>query len=228
MDSLISGGGGGGLDEKKTFFNHMFSTSEESKAEFLNVMQYSLFAFIPVIILNKSVQFLFPDVDFDKSSFFILAEIFLQIFFIFFSIIFIHRFISFFNTFSGFKFEPLSNFILPFFIIIFSIQSKLANKINLLFFRASALWNGNDSNESSSKAKVRSYKNAGSSGGSSGNHMSSQADYLDSSTMQTNIFPPAPVASKSNEPVQSMQSMDGFGGPMAANSVLGGSFGSAF
>jgi hypothetical protein len=228
MESLI----GGGNIEKKTFMNHMFSLNEENKAEYMNIIQYAVIGFIPVIILNKSVQYIFPDVDFEKSSFFILAEIFLQIFFIFFAILFIHRFISFFNSFSGFKFDNISfsNIILPFFIIIFSIHSKLANKINLLFFRTSALWNGTDTKDS--KAKVRSYNNTNSGGTSGGNHTPSQADYLDNSTMQTNIFPPAPVASKSSDIYQSMQNpqqntMESFG-PIAANSMLGGSFGSAF
>ena len=32
--------GGGLLDNKKTFLGHIFCNTEESKAEFLNVMQY--------------------------------------------------------------------------------------------------------------------------------------------------------------------------------------------
>ena len=132
MDSLISGGAG---IEKKTFLNHIFSTSEESKAEFLNVLQYSLLAIIPILFLNKSIHFFIPDLDIDKSFFIILAEILFQIFFIFFAIIFIHRFITFFPTFSGFKYDhfSLTNLILFFFIFIFSIQSKLSNKINFFF-----------------------------------------------------------------------------------------------
>jgi len=226
MDSFISGGGL--VTEKKTFLNHIFSTTEEGKAEILNVLQYSILAIIPIVLLNKSIQYFIPDLDFDKPSFQILAEIIFQIFFLFISIILIHRFISFFPTFSGFKYDSFSlyNFILPFFIIIFSIQSKLGNKINLLFDRSFFLFFGESNDDT--KSKVRSYKYSGTSGGAN-NHSPSQADYLDNSTMQTSIFPPAPVASKPSDSYTASQSDNGsYFGPMAANSVLGGSFGSSF
>ena len=64
-------------------------------------------------------------------------------------------------------------------------------------------------------------------------HVPSQADFLDNSQTQNDMFPPAPVAtsrpSKSN--TDSLNRSNDFGsymGPMAANSVLGGSFGSMF
>jgi len=41
---------------KKTFLGHVFSSTDEGKAEFLNVSQYGLMAIIPVVILNKSIQ----------------------------------------------------------------------------------------------------------------------------------------------------------------------------
>jgi hypothetical protein len=198
MDSLIVGGG---IIEKKTFFNHMFSTTDESKAEFLNIMQYSTFAIIPVVLLNKSVQFIFPELDPDKSSFFILAEIILQIFFIFFGILFIHRFITFFNSFSGFVFDPLSNFILPFLIIIFSFHSKLSNKINLLFFRTkeSLGFTSDDDYEETSNLKIYS--------GNVTNHT------------------PQPNQKQQQKQQHRNDSFDdSYYGPMAANSIIGSSF----
>ena len=63
-------------------------------------------------------------------------------------------------------------------------------------------------------------------------HNGSQADDLDNSSIQRDLFPPAPVAT--NRPqtdIQHMQNevdMQMAMGPMAANSVLGGSFGSSF
>ena len=35
---------------KKTFFNHVFSMSEESNAEVLNVLQYAFTAVVPVVV----------------------------------------------------------------------------------------------------------------------------------------------------------------------------------
>ena len=74
-----------------------------------------------------------------------------------------------------------------------------------------------------------------------GGHAPSQADFLDNVMMQGGVFPPAPTAT--NKPARAsiaegydfMMRNDGGSsdyampsGPMAANAVLGGSFGSAF
>jgi hypothetical protein len=109
-------------------------------------MQYSFLGVIPVVLLNKSIQYFIPDVDMEKSSLEILAEIFLQILFMFFGVIFIHRTITFFPTYSGFKYDNfvLTNVILAFFIIVFSIQTKLGLKVNILFDRTLSIWNGGD------------------------------------------------------------------------------------
>jgi hypothetical protein len=156
MDSFSAGALNSNLNSSSgnSFFSHIFSTNDESKAEFLNVFQYSLLAIIPVLLLNKFVHFFIPDLDIDKSSLEILAEILLQIFFMFSGILLIHRFITFFPTYSGFKYDHFSftNFIIAFFVIIFSIQTKLGNKINTLFLRAySSLFPDYDSPHSNTK-----------------------------------------------------------------------------
>ena len=58
----------------KTFFNHVFSTTEEGKSELLNVGQYALLGVIPIVILNKSISQFIPDADGEKSSLEILFE----------------------------------------------------------------------------------------------------------------------------------------------------------
>jgi hypothetical protein len=68
--------------------------------------------------------------------------------------------------------------------------------------------------------------------------MPSQADYLDNSQVQMGVFPPAPVANvrpKVSEGYDNMmrgssQQMDypSMMGPMPANGLLGGAFGSVF
>ena len=56
---------------KKTFFNHVFSMSEESNAEVLNVLQYAFTALVPVFVLNKSIldNIKPPDENESKSIF---------------------------------------------------------------------------------------------------------------------------------------------------------------
>lgn len=221
---------------KKTFFNHVFSHTEEGKAEILNVVQYSLMGVVPILILNKLIQRFIPEADPEKSSLELLAEIFIQIIIMFCGIIVIHRLITYAPTYSGFKYEnlALTNVILAFLIIVLSIQTKLGIKVNILFDRVSDLWNGSSSKETKENVKkgVRVSQPVS-------RHAPSQADYLDNSQTQNSLFPPAPVAttkqSNGMDPYDMMMGRSGpsndFGsmmGPMAANGVLGGSFGSAF
>jgi hypothetical protein len=221
---------------KKTFFNHVFSQTEEGKAEILNVVQYSLLGVVPILILNKSIQRFIPEADPDKSTLELLAEIFIQLIVMFCGIIVIHRIITYIPTYSGFKYEnlTLTNVILAFLIIVLSIQTKLGIKVNILFDRANDLWNGTSSADSKENVKrgVRVNKPIS-------RHTPSQADYLDNSQVQSNTFPPAPVATtRQSNGMDSYDMMMGrpspaadvgsLLGPMAANSLLGGSFGSSF
>jgi hypothetical protein len=219
---------------RKSFFSHVFSTTEEGKAEVLNVVQYATLGVIPIVILNKLIQRFVPEADVEKSTLELLVEIFIQLIVMFCGIIVIHRIISYIPTYSGFKYESLSltNVILAFLVIVLSIQTKLGIKVNILVDRASELWNG------PSDDKKKGSKGSRSSG--SGGHNASQADYLDSPMMQSEMFPPAPTAtaksgngaydqmmrgSSNNAGLSDFASMMG---PAAANSVLGGSFGSFF
>jgi hypothetical protein len=217
---------------KKTFLGHVFSSSEEGKAEFFNVTQYSLLAVVPVVILNKTIQRFIPEADPDKSTLELLVEIFIQLVVMFCGIIIIHRVITYFPTYSGFKYEhlTLTNVVLAFLIIVLSIQTKLGLKVNILVDRLNELWNGSGSNTNDKKAangvRVSSQQS---------NHSPSQADYLDNTGIQQGAFPPAPMAGTQSAKPSYDTMIRGSGmpddmymGPMAANSVLGGSFGSAF
>jgi hypothetical protein len=150
-------------------------------------------------------------------------------------IIIIHRVITYFPTYSGFKYENLvlTNVILAFLVLVLSIQSKIGMKVNILFDRLIELWEGPSSD---SKRSIQAKKNVRFSHPISNTHVMSQADYLDDSSMQGNVFPPAPVASAPKQK-SLMEDMMGGGsysgpsmmsGPMAANTLLGGAFGSAF
>jgi hypothetical protein len=223
---------------KKTFLSHVFSTSEEGKAEIINVVQYSILAVIPVVILNKIIQRFVPEADPEKSSLEILIEIFIQLVVMFCGIIVIHRIITYIPTYSGFKYESLAltNVILAFLIIVLSIQTKIGIKVNIIVDRVNNLWNGDDNGNKKEKVK----QNVRVNNTQSSQHNSSQADFIDNPSMQQGTFPPAPVATTRTSSVMdsydhmmggSVVSQNNYGllsGPVAASSVLGGSFGSFF
>jgi len=213
---------------RKSFFSHVFSTNEEGKAEVFNVVQYACLGVIPIVVLNKLIQRFIPEADTEKSTLELLVEIFIQLIVMFCGIIVIHRIISYIPTYSGFKYEnlTLTNVILAFLIIVLSIQTKLGIKVNILVDRLSELWNGPQEKANQKQSRTGSTHNA------------SQADFLDHSLTQSDMFPPAPVATTKSSTGTYDQMMRGnqsgggdmgsMMGPMAANSVLGGSFGSFF
>jgi hypothetical protein len=200
-------------DSKKTFLAHVFSNTEEDKGELLNVSQYAIMGLVPIVALNKTIQRFIPEADPDKSSVELLAEILIQIIIIFIGVVFIHRIITFFPTYSGFKYENL-----------LSIQSKVGTKVNIIVDRLNDLWNGyseDDIEETKKSVRVRQPVQR---------HAPSQADNLDNTGMQNGVFPPAPSYTQSNNQLAEGMSM-GYGGgndyvsePMAANGALGSTF----
>jgi hypothetical protein len=232
MDTLTESNISSSGPVKKTFFNHVFSTTEESKAEIINVIQYSLIGVIPIVLLNKLIQRFIPEANSEKSSLELLAEILIQLIIMFCGIVLIHRIITFIPTYSEFKYEnlTLTNVILAFLVLVLSIQTKIGIKVNILFDRIMDLINGTSSSSDNDnpKKKVRiSQPVTGS------RHMPSQGDNMDS--FQPDMFPPAPMvtSNKPSAPPSVAPSMGGGGGgeyygPMAANSVLGGAFGANF
>jgi hypothetical protein len=219
---------------KKGFLSHVFSTTEEGKAEILNTVQYAVLGVAPIVALNKTIQRFIPEADPESSSLEILAEILIQLVIMFCGVIVIHRTITYFPTYSGFKYEnlTLTNVILAFLILVLSIQTKLGLKVNILFDRLVELWEGPSSE---SRRSTNNKKNVRFSQPISNTHAISRADYLDDSHVQQNIYPPAPVSTTKQPSL--MENMMGTtqsapmmmnNGPMAANSLLGGSFGSMF
>jgi hypothetical protein len=188
---------GGTIDHsnRQTFLNHVFSSSEEGKAEIFNAVQYGILAIIPIVVLNKLVQRFIPDPDLEKGSIEVFAEVILQLVILFVGIIIIHRIITFIPTFSKYKYEGLTitNVILAFMIIILSLQTKIGIKTNILYERIMDLWEGNSSNERKYQVKKSVRVTEGMrDGGSGGYHSPSQADNLDEN--QRGVFPPSPIS----------------------------------
>ena len=213
-----------------SFISHVFSTSEESKAEILNVIQYSMTAIVPVIGLNKTIQKFIPEADVEKSSVELLAEIFMQIVIMFIVIILIHRLITYFPTYSGYKYEQfnLTTVILAFLVIVLSLQTKMGIKVNILSDRLMEMWHGPGEDKKTAMRKKNHMMP---------NHAPSQADHLDASGMQQGTFPPAPAVTSDNrlsgQGFDYMLKVSGTGaqpgpqqyqdfGPAPANSLIGG------
>jgi hypothetical protein len=214
---------------KQTFFSHVFSTTNEGKAEISNIIQYASLGVLPIVILNKLIQRFIPEADLDKSTLELLVEIFIQILIMFCGIIIIHRIITYIPTYSGYNYESMNfiNVILAFLVIILSIQTKLGIKTNIIYDRALELWNGTNANNYKKQLVKKNVRLSESMVQSQ--HMPSQADSLD----EDPYFQPGPPLPESSNGggrgKEQLQKDDFMGyGPQAANGILGGNFGASF
>ena len=219
---------------KHGFFNHVFNFNEESKSEMLNIVQYAVLALIPIIILNKLSQRFIPEADDEKGTIEILAEVLAQVISLFLFILIIHRIVTFIPTYSGEKYADFSvtNIILAVLVIILSLQTKLGEKVSILVDRLLDLWTGPKDTKNGKKGNVKVSQPI------SQNQMAMNQSLSSMGTTSINSLP-------SNPPVQPIPDfnqmyqqdptplvgaatpgMESFE-PMAANSVIGGAFGSA-
>lgn len=218
---------------RQTFFNHVFSTTDDGKAELLNIIQYASLGLVPVVILNKSIQRFIPEADIEKPTIELLLEIFVQITVMFCGIMIIHRMITYVPTYSGFKYDSinLSNVILSFLVLILSIQSKLGLKTNIIYERVLELWNGpNDDEHHKKRLKRKARVNDVII--NQNQHSSSQADDLDESPNKNLLLHPESSTARgtvkpSPSPAPQQDDYVGFS-PQPANGMIGGGFGSLF
>lgn len=140
-------------DDSKSFFKHVFNFDDDSKSEILNILQYSLIAIIPIVILNKTMQKYVPESDDRKSSLEISAEILIQIIVMFIGLLLIHRIITFIPTYSGSNYPDfhIVYIILAILMITMSLQTKLGEKVSILVDRIFELWDGKPDKKNNGK-----------------------------------------------------------------------------
>ena len=239
------------------FLSSVFSFDEDFKASFMNINQYVILALIPIILLSKTIKRFTPEPDNEKGSFEILFEILAQLFFLFAGLFIINRIVVYIPTYSEVDYEifPISS-VLVGLMILFSFQTAIAEKINILSERIEGLWNGESDSSNNKKKKKGSHVKV--------SQPISNQGQQPSYPQQNMILPPPPssvsmngttsinnlpqMSSGGGSPQQSNQNFNdfyanqetplvganspggGFDGSeiLAANSVLGGSFGSSF
>jgi hypothetical protein len=135
---------------KKTegFFKYVFKMGDYEQSFLLNVVQCTMMAIVPVIIVLYINHYYIPDVDEEKGSIVILAEMFGQLFFILFSFYFINRMINYFPTYSGMKygdFSVIQIILIMLFIFISMSKHKLGAKTLILIERFEEMVEGNSS-----------------------------------------------------------------------------------
>ena len=122
----------------------LLNLETENKNELLNLVQYSVIAIIPIMIILKIVKTYIPEEDYNKGTLEILVETIGQIAFITSAIWLSDRLVRIIPTYSGSSYPDLFavNHIIPFFIILATMQTKFGAKLNILFERVIDMWNG--------------------------------------------------------------------------------------
>jgi len=235
-------------EPNKNFFKHVFSFDDDAKADILNTIQFSLLAIIPVTLLSKSIKKFVPDADDQKGSLEISAEIIIQIMITFIGFILIYRVVTYIPTYSQTKYVNYHVFysIIPFLMMSISLQTKIGEKVNILIGRLNDLWNGttdNKKNKKGSSVKVSQPISGQITGQMMNDSAVTQSLYTNGtaiSSLPTVDSQPSQQLPNYNEmykqdttplvnaavpgQTENMTMME----PMAANSVLGGSFGSSW
>jgi len=246
------------LDKKSAsgFFKHVFNFEDESKSEMSNIVQYSILSLFPIVLLNKSMQKYVPEADEKKGSLEVLAEIVIQVVYMFLGLLFIHRIITYIPTYSGVDYPDFNVIfiILAVLMVVLSLQTKLGDKVGILVDRVNELWEGKSGDKKGASTKSGSgtvkvsqpiSQGGGGGGGGGGSSMNqSQTGYSDGTMLNQ-------LPDMSSQQQQQQQQMPNYNsmykqqttplvdaaspsgdnyGIMAANEALGGGggFGSAW
>jgi hypothetical protein len=220
------------------FFTYVFNFDSENKHHIMNMLQYTLLTIIPVLLLLRGIKHLIPEDDESKGSFEILAESVGQIILIMLAIWFTNKIIYYIPTYSGEAYPKYNEigFIIPFILILATMQTKLGAKFNILIDRVSALIFGQKEDKKAQQQGQNVVRVSQPLAGQMGAiHQPSQADYLDRtqllpsnpqlSSMPTK-FPAQQLQQQQPQQLQQGDMMYASPEPMAANE--GGGWGSSW
>jgi len=136
-----------GSKRSGSFIDHVFRLDEQQQGVIINIVQYTLVGFIPILVMLYLVRTYVPEPDDHKGTLLILAEIVGQILYMFIAIYFIHRLITYIPTYSGYRYSEFNftTIILGILMILLSIKTKLGEKVQIIVERTIELLGGESS-----------------------------------------------------------------------------------
>jgi general stress protein CsbA len=132
-----------------SFFTHMTSFDKNQKAEYMNMIQYGFQAIVPVILINKGIgEFFSPNTE-DKTTVELSLEVTVQLFLLISSIYLVHRLVTYFPTYSEVPYSGIDSIgtVLVFILIIFSFQTHINQKAQIIFQNVYSIITGHVSQE---------------------------------------------------------------------------------
>jgi hypothetical protein len=213
-----------------SFVDYIITFSSKEKSQILNMFQYGAISILPLLVLLKLMKLYIPREDPFKPTTDILVEVIIQLVVILVALFLIHKIIMYFPTYSQMEYDSISllGFVMPIFFIMFTLDTKISEKLNILFDRLLTMIGMNK--EPMENIKPQTTTNTIGTNGTPpefSQHNVELPDRLlpgngtrreqaiDSNTLSS-MNPQGPSGIQ-----QEMMPMDN--GPMAANEVLGGS-----
>ena len=222
-------------NESSGFLNYVFNFDSENKSRIMNMVQYTLMTIIPVLLILRGIKHIIPEEDESKGSIEILAESIGQVILIILAIWITNKIINYIPTYSGEEYPKFNeiSFIIPFIIILATMQTKLGAKFNILIDRAMNLIGGKgDLQREPLQGQNVVRVSQPIAGVHQQQHQPSQADYLDrsqllpSNPMLSSMPTKFPPQQLQQQPAQDMSMYQMSNEPMAANDGGGGGWGS--
>jgi len=246
MDNYDSESNTNKTSKLKGFFSYVFDFNEQRKQELINLGQYITLGFIFHSILVYVVDISFPKIDDTNSSIEIIFTLLLYLYIIFYSVYFIDRIICYFHLFFGKSLYGsttthellLFPLVTPIILAIISFNPQFQDGTHIIFERINNAWNGNEK-----KQKKKNKSNPQPQQPQMQQQMITQQPITNSlysgNTTPINQLPVLQEGftqqqQQQSQPVQQFtQDNSNTTGqeqfaPMAANEVMGGSFGSSF
>ena len=140
-------------ESKKSFFKYVFNLEQDGKSEMMNLLQFAMISFIPIVLLSKIIEKYAPVTDETKGSLEISAEVVIQLLVLFIGVFFINRIAMFFPTFSGENYPKMNviTSVLSILILLSTLNSSISTKVNILTERIYDLWEGKTDKKNTGK-----------------------------------------------------------------------------
>ena len=131
----------GGSYNNKSFVDYITSFSASEKAQMMNLVQYCGIAVIPLLAVLKLMKIYMPVNNLLKPTSELVFEVLVQMIVILVSFFFIHKLVLYFPTYSQVNYENFSllSGMLPLLFLMFTLDTKISEKLNILFDRLLAL-----------------------------------------------------------------------------------------
>ena len=127
----------GGSDNDKSFVDYMTSFSATEKAQLMNLVQYCGIAVVPLLAVLKLMKMYMPVNNPLKPTSELVFEVLIQLIVILVAFFFIHKLVLYFPTYSQVNYENFSllSGMLPLLFLMFTLDTKISEKLNVLFDR---------------------------------------------------------------------------------------------